>query len=70
MSVAAVRDLRQARAPAGPEDLAALESDVFAGLVLARAAAGAGRCHDHLGRGQSRADPGLVRAPVVGDGAR
>ena len=40
MRVAAVRDLRQARAPAGPEDLAALESDVFAGFVLARAAAG------------------------------
>ena len=35
-----MRDLREARAPAGPEELAALETDVLAGFVLARAAAG------------------------------
>ena len=35
-----MRDLREARAAAGPDELAALETDVFAGFVLARAAAG------------------------------
>ena len=40
MSLAAVRDLRVARAPATAEDLAALETDALAGFVLARAAAG------------------------------
>jgi hypothetical protein len=38
--LAVVRDLREARAPAGPDELAALETDVLAGFVLARAAAG------------------------------
>ena len=40
MSLAVVRDLRVARAPATAEDLAALQADVLAGFVLARAAAG------------------------------
>jgi hypothetical protein len=40
LSLAAVRDLRVARAPATAEDLAALETDALAGFVLARAAAG------------------------------
>jgi site-specific recombinase XerD len=40
LSLAVVRDLRVARAPATVEDLAALETDVLAGFVLARAAAG------------------------------
>ena len=40
MSLAVVRDLREARAPAGPGELAAFETDVLAGFVLARAAAG------------------------------
>jgi hypothetical protein len=40
LSLAVVRDLREARVAAGPEELAALETDVFAGFVLARAAAG------------------------------
>ena len=40
MTLAVVRDLREARAPAGPEELAAFETDVLAGFVLARAAAG------------------------------
>ena len=40
MSLAAVRDLRVARAPVTAEDLAALQTDVLAGFVLARAAAG------------------------------
>ena len=33
MSLAVVRDLREARAPAGPEELAAFETDVLAGFV-------------------------------------
>jgi hypothetical protein len=40
VGLAAVRDLRVARAPVTPEDLVALETDVLAGFVLARAAAG------------------------------
>jgi hypothetical protein len=40
LSLAAARDLRVARAPVTAEDLAALETDVLAGFVLARAAAG------------------------------
>ena len=35
-----MRDLREVRAPAGPDELAAFETDVLAGFVLARAAAG------------------------------
>jgi integrase/recombinase XerD len=38
--LAVVRDLREARVPAGPDELAAFETDTLAGLVLARAAAG------------------------------
>ena len=40
MSLAVVRDLRVARPPVTAEDLAALQTDVLAGFVLARAAAG------------------------------
>ena len=40
MTLAVVRDLREARAPAGAEELVAFETDVLAGFVLARAAAG------------------------------
>lgn len=40
MALAAVRDLRELRAPAGEEELAAYEVDVLAGFVLARASAG------------------------------
>src|SRR5258708_19943028 len=40
LSLAAVRDLRDARSPAGPDELVAFETDVLAGFVLARAAAG------------------------------
>jgi hypothetical protein len=40
LSLASVRDLREARAAAGPEELAEFETDVLAGFVLARAAAG------------------------------
>jgi len=40
LSLAVVRDLRVARAPVTAEDLAALQTDVLAGFVLARAAAG------------------------------
>ncbi len=44
MSLAVVRDLREARAVAGPDELAAFETDVLAGFVLARAAAA---CRPH-----------------------
>ncbi|MGH3810538.1 MAG: hypothetical protein ACRDRU_28755 [Pseudonocardiaceae bacterium] len=40
MVLAVVRDLREQRAPAGPEQLAEFETDVLAGFVLARASAG------------------------------
>ena len=40
MALAEVRDLRQARPAASAEELAGLETDVLAGFVLARAAAG------------------------------
>jgi len=40
LSLAVVRDLREARVPAGPDELLAFETDVLAGFVLARAAAG------------------------------
>ncbi|MFF2133227.1 site-specific integrase, partial [Streptomyces olivochromogenes] len=40
MALAVVRDLREYRAPAGEEELAAFETDVLAGFVLARASAG------------------------------
>lgn len=40
MSLAVVRDLRELRAPVSPEEIAGFETDVLAGLVLARAAAG------------------------------
>ncbi|MBP2369864.1 tyrosine-type recombinase/integrase [Pseudonocardia parietis] len=40
MGLAVVRDLREMREPAGPEDIERFETDVVAGFVLARAAAG------------------------------
>jgi integrase/recombinase XerD len=40
VALAVVHDLREVRAPAGPDELAAFETDTLAGLVLARAAAG------------------------------
>lgn len=40
MALEVVRDLREVRAPAGPEELADFETDVLAGFVLARASAG------------------------------
>jgi hypothetical protein len=40
VELAVVRDLRQSRAPATPEELADFETDVLAGFVLARASAG------------------------------
>ena len=40
LSLAVIRDLREVRVPAGPDELAAFETDVLAGFVLARAAAG------------------------------
>ena len=40
LSLATVRDLRVARASVTAQELAALQTDVLAGFVLARAAAG------------------------------
>ncbi len=40
MSLAVVRDLRESRAPSSPEELPDFETDVLAGFVLARSAAG------------------------------
>jgi hypothetical protein len=40
LNLAVVRDLRETRVPAGPDELLAFETDVLAGFVLARAAAG------------------------------
>ena len=40
MELGVVRDLRDARGPAGPEELAGFETDTLAGFVLARSAAG------------------------------
>ncbi|MFI5987666.1 tyrosine-type recombinase/integrase [Streptomyces sp. NPDC051555] len=40
LALAAVRDLREFRAPASTEELEAFETDVLAGFVLARASAG------------------------------
>lgn len=40
LGLAAVRDLREHRAPSSPEELADFETDVLAGFVLARASAG------------------------------
>ena len=40
MGLAVVRGLREERVPQGPETVVALETDVLAGFVLARAAAG------------------------------
>jgi len=70
VSLAVVRDLREARAVAGPDELAAFETDVLAGFVLARAAAGLAGFHDPLGCGASGAAAGVVRPAAVGHGAR
>jgi site-specific recombinase XerD len=40
VGLAAVRDLRDVRDPVGPEEIERFETDVFAGFVLARSAAG------------------------------
>jgi site-specific recombinase XerD len=40
LGLAVVRDLRERRVPAGPEEVAEFETDVLAGFVLARASAG------------------------------
>jgi hypothetical protein len=40
LSLAVVRDLREQRPVAGPEEVAEFETDVLAGFVLARASAG------------------------------
>ncbi|MGH4011756.1 MAG: hypothetical protein ACRDTH_26935 [Pseudonocardiaceae bacterium] len=51
MGLAVVRDLREVRAPAGAEEVEWFETDVVAGFVLARAAAGSGAFQDRLGCG-------------------
>ena len=42
MGLAVVRDLREMRGAAGPEEIERFEIDVFGGFVLARSAAGGG----------------------------
>jgi len=59
LSLAAVRDLRVARAPVRAEDLAALQTDALAGYVFAQAAAGAGKARQEAGR------PGKPRKPLL-----
>jgi len=59
LSLAAVRDLRVARAPVRAEDLAALQTDALAGYVFAQAAAGAGKAWQEAGR------PGKPRKPLL-----
>jgi hypothetical protein len=54
MGLAMVRDLREWRAPACPEELAEFEIDVLAGFVLARASAG-------LADGTIRSDVGHLK---------
>ncbi len=44
MGLAVVRDLREMRGVAGPEEIERFETDVFAGFVLARSAAGLSDC--------------------------
>ena len=70
MSLEVVRDLRQARAAAGPEEPVAFETDMLAGFVLARAAAGLSDANHPLGCGASEAVAGVVRRPVVGHRVR
>jgi hypothetical protein len=43
VGLAVVRDLRERRAPASPEEIEAFETDVLAGFILARASAGLDR---------------------------
>jgi hypothetical protein len=40
LGLALVRDLRELRAPSSADEIAAFETDVLAGFVLARASAG------------------------------
>lgn len=56
---------RKACAAAGPEDLAAFETHVLAGFVLARTAARAVRQHNPFGRETPRAAANVVRPPTV-----
>ncbi|HEY6424685.1 MAG TPA: hypothetical protein VIY28_15850 [Pseudonocardiaceae bacterium] len=68
MGLAVVRDLREVRAPACAEEIERFETDVVAGFVLARAAAG---LSDGTIRGDvsHRAGAELVWSAVVGHGA-
>jgi hypothetical protein len=70
LTLAVVRDLQEARAPAGPEELVAFETDVLAGFVLARDAAGLSDGTISSDVVHPGAGPGLVRPAAVGDGAR
>jgi hypothetical protein len=63
-----VRDLREARAPASPEELAEFETDVLSGFVLARAAAGLADSTIRSDVTHLEQARGLVRPSLVGDG--
>jgi len=81
LTLALVRDLREHRASASPEELADFETDILAGFVLARASAGLADStirndtnhleliRDWIGRVRDFAagggDPGQVAGPSV-----
>ena len=70
MSLAVVRDLRDVRSRAGPDELAAFETDVLAGFVLARAAAGLADATIRSDVSHLEQRGVVVRRPAVGHGAR
>ena len=70
MGLAVVRDLRELRAAAGPEEIERFETDVFAGFVLARCVGRLVGQHDPLRCQPPGAGADLVRETVVGHGAR
>src|ERR1039457_379704 len=66
LALAVVRDLRDARAVAGPGELAAVEADVLAGGVLPRAAAGrAGRAGAVPAGGAGGGSAGTISSAVI-----
>jgi hypothetical protein len=70
VSLAVVRDLREMRSPGGPDELAAFETDVLAGFVLARAAAGLADATIRLDVSHLEQLRAWFGRPAVGHGAR
>jgi integrase/recombinase XerD len=69
VALAVVRDLREQRAPASAEELAEFETDVLAGFVLARAAAGLVERTIRTDTNHVELVCGVVRQTVVEDAA-